>query len=275
MTCFQPAKYHDDDGLYNPDFARLGRDGPLHISHAELVPELKPFREALIQAWQSKGHPMKEDIFSGTMEGLTHCVNTVYKGVRSNSSVFVAGKSNIEVMPSTIGKKINFEGETAVSVTVLKHDHSEATFKARREVIFAGGVFETPKLLLLSGIGPRTELAHHGIEPVVTSEHVGRNLLDHPILPHVFRLKDGLGLDKLLLRNGPAHHSVLEKYRDNKTGPLASGLLELVALPRIDSRLEKYEAYRKAKAGNGGKDPFGPEGQPHFEIDFVVCTCPQ
>lgn len=216
------------------------------------------------------GHPVQEDIFSGQMEGLTHCVNSIYNGVRSNSSVFVKGKDNVHVISSTIAKKINLEGDAATSVTILRGDSSEATFKAKREVIISGGVFETPKLLLLSGIGPRTELAHHGIEPVVISEHVGENLLDHPILPHVFRLADGLGLDSHLLRDSAAHHSAVKAYHDERKGPLASGLLELVALPRIDSLLENYEEYRQAKADNDGKDPFGPEGQPHFEIDFVA-----
>lgn len=216
------------------------------------------------------GHPLREDIFSGQMSGLTHCVNTIYNGLRSNSSVFLKGKLNVDVMASTVGRKVNFDGETATSITVLRHDKSEITIRAKREIIIACGVFEKPKLLLLSGVGPRVELARHGIEPVVVSEHVGENLLDHPILPHVFRLKDGLGLDSYLLRPGPAHGDVLQQYLDDKKGPLSSGLLELVALPRIDQRLEKYEVYREAKAKNGGKDPFGPEGQPHFEIDFVV-----
>ena len=56
----------------------------------------------------------------------------------------------------------------------------------------------------------------------------------------------------------------------DKTGPASSGFLELVGFPRIDKRLEKYPAYREAKAANGGLDPFGPAGQPHFELDFVL-----
>lgn len=149
--------------------------------------------------------------------------------------------------------------------------HNETTLKVTREIIIAGGVFETPKLLLLSGSGPRRELARHGIDPAIMSEHVGEHLLDHPILPHVFKLKDGLGLDHILLRGGPAHDAAVKQYDKDRTGPLASGLLEMVAFPRIDGQLEEHETYRKARANNGGKDPFGPEGQPHFEIDFIVC----
>lgn len=58
-------------------------------------------------------------------------------------------------------------------------------------------------------------------------------------------------------------------YRRDKTGPVSSGLLELVGFPRIDERLDQYPAYRKAKAANMGRDPFGRGGQPHFELDSV------
>ncbi|KAJ5497733.1 Glucose-methanol-choline oxidoreductase C-terminal [Penicillium expansum] len=233
--------------------------------HITMMQELK--------AWTSKGHELKEDIYNGRLEGLTHCVSTVYEGVRSSSAVYVTGKENVEIMHSTVATKINLEGYTAVSVTVVGTDGNETTLKAKKEIIIAGGVFETPKLLLLSGIGPRRELARHGIDPVITSEHVGEHLLDHPILPHVFRLKDGLGLDHILLREGPAHDSAVKQYDEDKTGPLASGLLEMVAFPRIDAQLEEYKIYHKARANNGGKDPFGPEGQPHLEIDFIPMFC--
>ncbi|KAF4768091.1 hypothetical protein HAV15_002558 [Penicillium sp. str.  len=233
----KPASYHDDDRVYDPRFSKIAREGPLHISHATLLPETRAFRDALTEAWTSKGHGIKEDIYNGRMEGLTHCVSTVYEGVRSSSAVYVFGKGNVEIMHSTVATKINFEADTAVSVTVVGTDGKKTTLKANKEIIIAGGVFETPKLLLLSGIGPRRELAHHGIDPVIRSEHVGEHLLDHPILPHVFRLKDGLGLDHILLREGPDHDAAINQ------------------------------------ANNGGKDPFGPEGQPHFEIDFIPMFC--
>ncbi|KAJ5876635.1 hypothetical protein N7455_000100 [Penicillium solitum] len=222
----KPASYHDDDRVYDPRFSKIAREGPLHISHATLLPETRAFRDALTEAWTSKGHGIKEDIYNGRMEGLTHCVSTVYEGVRSSSAVYVFGKGNVEIMHSTVATKINFEADTAVSVTVVGTDGKKTTLKANKEIIIAGGVFETPKLLLLSGIGPRRELAHHGIDPVIRSEHVGEHLLDHPILPHVFRLKDGLGLDHILLREGPDHDAAINQYDKDKMGPLASGLLE-------------------------------------------------
>jgi choline dehydrogenase len=122
---------------------------------------------------------------------------------------------------------------------------------------------------MLSGIGPEQELAAHGIKPIVKSGHVGQNLLDHPILAHVFRMKDGYTFDNHLLRAGPMHDGAVAAYRKNKTGPYGSGLLELAAFPRIDDYLNKSKEYVEYKKKNGGVDPFAPGGQPHFEVDFV------
>ena len=265
----KPASYHDDDNLYPKNLEKIGRGGPLHVSHSDLVPEIKPFRDALTKAWLSKGGKVDEDIYSGRMAGLTHCVNSIYKGVRSSSSVFIQGKPNVTVLAETHSKKLLIENKVAKGVVVFGPSGEELTFTAKNEVIVSSGVFESPKLLMLSGIGPADELAAHKIEPVLISPHVGQNLLDHPILSHVFKLKDGYGLDDHLLRAGPMKDGATASYRKDRTGPYSSGLLELVGFPRIDEYLERNKEYVAAKAKNGGLDPFGPGGQPHFEVDFV------
>ncbi|KAF2729733.1 alcohol oxidase [Polyplosphaeria fusca] len=265
----KPVTYHDDEGLYSTDLQKIGRNGPLDVAHAHLCKESKPFRDALTKAWVDKGEKVSEDIYSGEMHGLTHCMETVYKGTRSTSGCFLRNKPNITILAETISKKINFSGTTATSVTVLFHGTQELTFAATKEIIVSQGVFETPKILMLSGIGPEAQLAAHNIAPVVKSEHVGQNLLDHPIMPYCRRLKPGMGLENHLLRPGYERDGAIAQFRKDRTGPVASGLLELVGLPRIDKYLETDESYVAYKKANGGVDPFGPGGQPHFEIDFV------
>jgi choline dehydrogenase len=266
------ATYHDDEKLYPTDLNKIGTGGPLQISHAELVPEMKPFREALTEAWVSKGHPLNEDIFSGEMKGLTHCVDTIYQGERQGSFLYLKGKPNVTILYGVQSKKLIIDPVTHVcsGVTVISETSGiEISVFASREVILSQGVFETPKLLMLSGVGPAAELAKHGITPIVESLHVGQHLLDHPIVPFVLQIKDGYGLDDHLLRPGKLNDMAVAEYKKSKSGPVSSGLLELVGFPRIDERLEKDTAYREAKAANGGLDPFGPAGQPHFELDFV------
>jgi choline dehydrogenase len=233
-----------------------------------MIPELAPFRKALTDAWTSKGQELTDDVHNGTMRGLWKSLNSIYDGKRSSSWMYLEDKNNVTVLGQTNSKKLIIENGKAVGVEVILPDGTETSFRAKREVIVSQGVFATPQLLMLSGIGPKAELEKFGIQQVVESPNVGQNLLDHPILAHVFRLKDGYGLDHYLLRAGLEQDAARAAYRWKNSGPYTSGLLELVGLPRIDERLEKYPEYQAAKAANGGKDPFGPGGQPHCELQF-------
>lgn len=206
------------------------------------------------------------------MSGLTHCLDTVYKGTRQGSFLYVLGKPNVTILSQVQSKKLIIDPitKTCTGVEVINPaTGEEITLHATYEVIVSQGVFESPKLLMLSGVGPAAELKKHNIPVILDSPHVGQNLLDHPIMPFVLSLKDGYGLDDHLLRAGPAQEGAISAYQRNKTGPLSSALLEMVGFPRIDDRLNKIPAYQKAKAANGNRDPFGPGGQPHFELDFV------
>jgi choline dehydrogenase len=265
------ATYHDDPKLYSPELKKLGADGPIPISHSELIDEMQPFRDALTKAWKSRGEPLTENIYDGEMNGLTHCIDTIYKGQRSGSYLFVKDKPNITIVPEVHSKRliIDYADRICKGVTVIEPSSNELNFYATREVILSQGVFESPKLLMLSGVGPARELARHGIDVIVDSRHVGQHLADHPGVPFVLRVKDGFGMDSHLLRKGPKNDAIVAAYKKDRSGPVGSGLLEMVGFPRIDKYLEKDAQYRTAKAANGGRDPFSPEGQPHFELDFV------
>lgn len=234
-----------------------------------MVPELETFRSALSKAWVSKGEHLTENIYEGQQLGLVKCMNTIYKGLRSTSVCFLDGKPNITVIPETHVQKITIKDGKAVGIDAEDKEGKPFTLSAKREVVLSAGVFESPQLLMFSGIGQKEQLKEFGLPCIVDSKHVGQNLLDHPIMPHVFKLKDGVGLDGHLLRAGPMRQAAVSAYERNHSGPLHSGLLELVGFPRIDSRLNRNRKYVRAKEANGGLDPFGPDGQPHFEIDFV------
>jgi choline dehydrogenase-like flavoprotein len=266
------ATYHDDEKAYSSDLKKIGQNGPIPISHSELIPEMKPFRDLLTTAWKSTGQPINEDIFDGQMVGLTHSVNSIYKGRRSGSFLCVTDKPNITILPQVHSKKLIIDDADKIckGVTVITGSGQELNFYATREVILSQGVFESPKLLMLSGIGPAAELKKHGIPVIIDNLHVGQHLLDHPGVPFVLRVKDGFGMDNHVLRKGTTQNNqAIQAYQNNHGGPLGSGFLEMVGFPRIDKYLEKDPQYRQAKSSNGNKDPFCPYGQPHFELDFV------
>jgi choline dehydrogenase len=264
------ATYHDDSGTFPSDLQKIGGGGPLPISHNN-IPELQAFRDVVTQAWTSRGLPLTENIYDGEMNGLTHAVSSIYRGVRSGSYLFVKDKPNVTILSEVRSKRliIDYADRTAKGVTIIDGLGNERSFYANREVILSQGVFESPKLLMLSGVGPARELAKHGIDVLVDSRHVGQHLLDHPGVPFVLRIKEGFALDSILLRDGPKKEAAIAAYQKDHSGPLGSGFLEMIGFPRIDAYLEKDPVYREAKAANGGLDPFSPEGQPHFELDFV------
>lgn len=142
---------------------------------------------------------MTENIHKGKVNGLVKCMNTIYKGVRSTSAVFLDGKSNITVLAETRAKWLVIKNGVAIGVVFYCPHEEDVVYIAKKDVIVSCGVFESPKLLMLSGIGPRDQLSQHGIAPIVESPHVGQNLLGHPILSDVFKLKDGSGLDGRLV----------------------------------------------------------------------------
>jgi choline dehydrogenase len=269
----KPAHYHDDSKMYNPKLAKVGRKGPLDVAISDMVPELETFRQALTKAWVSKGERLTENVYEGHVNGLFKCMNTIYKGVRSTSVVFLDGKPNITIMAETRVKKLLIQGGACNGILAIDKNGNDIELSAKHEVIVSSGVFESPKMLMLSGVGPKEQLSQFGIECKVDSPNVGQNLQDHPIMPHVFKIKEGTGLDAHLLRDGYMKEAAVQAYQRNHTGPLHSGLLELVGFPRIDKRLEAIPAYVERKNANGCLDPFGPDNQPHFEIDFVPMFC--
>ncbi|MFP3548186.1 GMC family oxidoreductase N-terminal domain-containing protein, partial [Rhizobium sp. SIMBA_035] len=76
-------------------------------------------------------------------------------------------------------RRIVFDGNRAVGVEVTRAGNVETVW-AKKEVILSAGAFQSPQLLMLSGIGPKDELQRHGIDVVADLPGVGQNLQDHP-----------------------------------------------------------------------------------------------
>ncbi len=113
-------------------------------------------------------------------------------GVRSSSSVaylhpIMGRRPNLTILTDTWVRRVNLENGRAVSVST---DNGEA--RAEREIIVCGGSIDTPRLLLLSGIGPADDLGELGIEVQHGLPGVGENLIDHPESIIIWELKDPL-----------------------------------------------------------------------------------
>jgi choline dehydrogenase len=141
------------------------------------------FTETFIASAEHVGFRRSEDMNDGDLSGVIGYETMNYEGDARRSSyvAFVkdAAARNLTVCPRTRALRVLFEGDRAVGVEV-EQDGVRRTIRARREVVLCAGALETPKLLLLSGVGPVRSLGEFGIPLVRDVQGVGKNLHDHP-----------------------------------------------------------------------------------------------
>ena len=155
-----------------------GKDGPLHVTRGTRE---NPLIQAFVKAGQQAGYELTDDYNGEKQEGFGPMDQTVYKGQRwsaANAYLKPALKRpNCDVIRG-LAEKIIIEDGRAVGVQLRRGDKSEQ-ITARREVIIAASSINSPKLLMLSGVGPAAHLAEHNIEVKANRRGVGQNLQDH------------------------------------------------------------------------------------------------
>lgn len=149
------------------------------------------FTEACIRGSEAAGFRRKEDLNDGDLSGVLGYEWMTYEGDRRRSSYvsFVLDRGplpNLTIRTGALVHRIDVDSDRRATGVRYEHDGELRLAKAKREVVMAAGALETPKLLLLSGIGPAEELRKHGIEVVADVAGVGRNLHDHPNVPLFF-----------------------------------------------------------------------------------------
>ena len=160
------------------DASWRGKDGPLHVTRGTRE---NPLTQAFVKAGQHAGYELTDDYNGEKQEGFGPMDQTVYKGQRwsaANAYLKPALKRpNCDVIRG-LAEKIIIEDGRAVGVQLRRGDKSEQ-ITARREVIIAASSINSPKLLMLSGVGPAAHLAEHNIEVKANRRGVGQNLQDH------------------------------------------------------------------------------------------------
>ncbi|NEX48511.1 choline dehydrogenase [Pseudotabrizicola algicola] len=155
-----------------------GTDGPLHVTRG---PRDNPLFDAFIKAGAQAGYPVTQDYNGEQQEGFGPMEATIYKGRRWSAA-------NAYLKPAMAGGNVHLLRGNARRVVIengratgVEVDQGGAPFvvRAGREVILAASSINSPKLLMLSGIGPAAELARHGIALVADRPGVGANLQDH------------------------------------------------------------------------------------------------
>jgi len=155
-----------------------GTDGPLHITRG---PRSNPLFDAFIESGRQAGYPVTADYNGQQQEGFGPMEATIWKGRRwSAANAYLkpamAG-GNVHVTRG-FARRVVIEGKRAVGVEV-DTGAGRKVIRAAREVILAASSINSPKLLMLSGIGPAAHLREHGVEVVADRPGVGANLQDH------------------------------------------------------------------------------------------------
>ncbi|MFN5997236.1 MAG: choline dehydrogenase [Paracoccaceae bacterium] len=163
-------------GGSGPEFR--GEDGPLHVSRGKRE---NPLFDAFIKAGEQAGYPVTQDYNGQQQEGFGPFEATIHKGRRwSAANAYLkpamAG-GNVHIVRG-FARRVVMEGKRAVGVEVDTRAGRQV-IKAGREVILAASSINSPKLLMLSGIGPAAHLKEHGIDVVADRPGVGANLQDH------------------------------------------------------------------------------------------------
>ena len=168
-----------------------GQGGPLHVL-SQFEPH--PVNQAMIAAAVEKGYPYRDDFNAGADEiyGVGLCHLTIKDGKRqSTASAFLKpalARSNLTVLTRALARRLLFNGTRCIGVEYTQ-DGELTQAHATAEVIVSGGTVESPKLLLLSGIGPADQLRHLAMDVLVDLPGVGQNLHDHTLSPSIYAAK--------------------------------------------------------------------------------------
>ncbi len=226
-------KSEHNEQFYLVDRGYHGKNGLLNISFANKY--VTPLAKAFVEAGQEVGIPYNPDFNGEFQHGTGLCQFTIKNEVRqSTATAFlkpVINRPNLDVMTNTQVKKIVVDQDRATGVEIFSGIKSSQIINASNEVIVSAGTFNSPQLLLLSGIGDPDELLQHQIQPVKHLAGVGKNLQDH-VFCSVSATSNEESLNSGLKPLNQLKNLI--KYRFGKNGPLTMSVLEAMAFVNLD-----------------------------------------
>lgn len=171
-----------------------GVDGPLEVCDPR---DPHPISVAFVRAAVECGIPQNNEFNGATQDGAALVQTNHKRGVRHSTNEGylqpVLSRTNLAVVTDAQATRILFEGRRAVGVGYVRGGREEVA-QAGREVILSGGAFNSPQLLLLSGVGPADELRSLGIDVRHDLPGVGKNLLEHAAAPMFVRCRKPITL---------------------------------------------------------------------------------
>ena len=205
-----------------------GVGGPLPVSESR---SRNRIAAAFVDAGEQAGLARNPDFNGPEQDGVGIYQVTQRGGMRASTAVSylhpAMERDNLTVMPYMHVERLLFEGTRATGVAASRLGEAQE-FRAEREVILCGGAYNSPQLLMLSGVGPAEHLQMREIEVLLDQPAVGENLSDHPATQLVWTTPEP---ESLLLALEPA---ALEEFEASQTGPFTSNLAESGGFARVE-----------------------------------------
>ncbi len=203
-----------------------GNNGPLPVNKLRSD---NPIQAVYLDAARQAGFKINEDFNAEEQEGVgiyqvTQKDGERWSAARAYITPFLGKRDNLRIELSANIQRILFEGKRAVGVEFIQ-EGTLRTLRARKEIILSAGTFQSPQLLMLSGIGDGNELQKLGIETIQHLPGVGKNLQDHPDFIFGYKSKS---LDLLGLSMSGSVRLIKEifRYRNERRGMITSNFAE-------------------------------------------------
>jgi len=214
------VRSEDNDTLSGPYH---GIGGPLGVSN----PAPQAMTKAFVQACQQYGMPYNPD-FNGPRQEGTGAYQTTTRGAKRCSAAVgylrpALGRANLTVRTDAQIARIVVEKGRAIGVELIENGRP-TLIRAAREVLLTAGAIGSPRLMLLSGLGPADELRALGIPVAADLPEVGRNLHDHFGVDLVYELNGPHSFDKYAKPHWMAWAGL--EYALFRKGPVASNIVE-------------------------------------------------
>lgn len=202
-----------------------GGDGPLWVSDQDWA---HPGSQAFIEAAAKLQIPVNSDFNGARQDGVGLYQVTQRRGERWSAARAYLGDgkpmANLSVITGAAAERVLFEDGRAWGVAYRQKGEAR-TIRARRAVVLAGGVFHTPQLLMLSGIGPAAHLREHGLDVLVDRAAVGADLQDHIDYVAAFETRGSFFLGHSLAGSLKGMGAMARWFR-SRSGPMTSPYAE-------------------------------------------------
>ncbi|PLW19223.1 hypothetical protein PCASD_15138 [Puccinia coronata f. sp. avenae] len=224
-------------------------NGPVQVSYPNMA---QPFSKYMQLSLNEKGIPTSQDFNRGALDGVQYASTTINpkNGHRSTSRAFFAAarsRENLVVYTTAMVKRIILDESTPPRAEGIEFVYTLTGLSdkllARKEVILSAGAFQSPQLLMVSGIGPKDQLEANNIPVRVESPNVGQGMEDHIFFGPAYPVHSIETLTRIATQ--PAHlTSQYLNFTLQQLGPLTNNVADMIAFERFGiSKLKQLNAH--------------------------------